>query len=100
VNQFYRREPRTNIWPDIGLRLARGGGSRQNISHLFGPGTTVLIGPAWFLVSFWTGSAGPIGGILERNPKPIELDVYLKYPTTANVFLEEVAISTTSAIHQ
>jgi hypothetical protein len=36
----------------------------QNISHLFGPGTTVLIG-LW--VSFWVGLSGLIGNISERT---------------------------------
>jgi hypothetical protein len=31
----------------------------QNISHLFGRGTTVLIGPVWYLGLFW-GRSGPM----------------------------------------
>jgi hypothetical protein len=36
----------------IVIQAPGGGGIGQNISHLFGPGTTVLIGPDWFLGLF------------------------------------------------
>ena len=73
------------------------GGIGQNISHLFGPGTTVtvLIGPVWFLGLFVDLT---IGGISERNPKPIELDFVLNFRPLRTYFEEEEAISTTSVI--
>jgi hypothetical protein len=78
-----------------------GGGSGQNISHLFGPGTTLLIGSGLVFGSLFgvpketqkkafrnttDRSAGPIGGISESNPKLTKIDFYFKFPITANVF--------------
>jgi len=56
---------------------SRQGGSGQHISHQFGPGTNVLMGPVWFLGLFldriWSGTP-------KRDPKT----VFRKEPTNRN----------------
>ena len=46
----------------------------------------VLIGPTVLWVSIGIGLTGSIGSISERKQKPLEPDLYLKFPTIAEVF--------------
>ncbi len=49
----------SNAVPKIEGAKIEGAASGQNISHLFGRGTTVLIGPVWYLGLF-LGRSGPM----------------------------------------
>jgi hypothetical protein len=85
---------------DWGDKLDQSDAAGQNISHLFGTGTTVLIGPVWFLCLFLDRSAGPIGSIPAKTPEnqPKQKSI-LNFRPLRTRFEEEAAISTPSVIH-
>ena len=75
-----------------------GSGQPENISHLFGPGTTVLISPVWFWGLFLDWDRSVIFW-KEAQDQP-KLTIILNFQPLRTNFEEEAAISTPSVIHQ